>query len=539
MNYVESLDLFGTKAKEISCIKGSGAPTSSTEGAVGLLYMDINNGNIYKCISVSEGLSTWETVDVPVSTYVPVPKIIDIETNSEFKLYFRNILQREGLKFWIYGHPTMTNLESYYYDDYLLIKPLEDGVYSLPWKVFDIDSKMVDEGQININASSKVLDNIKVLVIGDSTVANGITTQELLDLYGANNKTITLLGTKGNTSNGNLHEGYSGRTSQGFCTATDNNPFYNNGFDFTYYMETQNYNNVQAVVIQLGINDIFKYRKNKYDMYNSEIALGYFEQMINSILEYDSSIKIILNLPITPNSNGTSFTQTYGTNQIYWVYNENIIHFAKDLMEKFGDNPNITISATNCILDTKTDIRDGVHPTEEGYKKLGKRLYDVLNNNVTTNLFNLSGRTVVEPVVTTAAADPHEMDSTKIYKSDFGGVRHYSYATKVGYEMLSNNSFKQTDVGGAGKGVEFPISNLESGNYVLKYNINESGLRCYILKYNSDTTFNSYETLSSTANAFIKNITLEEGYIYSILFAAVGSFPSEGGTVTNISLTKV
>ena len=92
MNYVESLDLFGTKAKEISCIKGSGTPTSSTEGAVGLLYMDINNGNIYKCISVSEGLSTWETVDVPVSTYVPIPKIIDIETNSEFKLYFRNIL---------------------------------------------------------------------------------------------------------------------------------------------------------------------------------------------------------------------------------------------------------------------------------------------------------------------------------------------------------------------------------------------------------------------------------------------------------------
>lgn len=60
MNYVESLNLFGVEAKEIPCIKGSGAPTTATEGAVGCLYMDTNTGNIYKCTAAANGVYTWK-----------------------------------------------------------------------------------------------------------------------------------------------------------------------------------------------------------------------------------------------------------------------------------------------------------------------------------------------------------------------------------------------------------------------------------------------------------------------------------------------
>lgn len=63
MNYVEHLNLFGVAAKEISCIKGSGAPTTSTEGAVGLLYMDADNGDMYKCIAIANNTYTWENVN--------------------------------------------------------------------------------------------------------------------------------------------------------------------------------------------------------------------------------------------------------------------------------------------------------------------------------------------------------------------------------------------------------------------------------------------------------------------------------------------
>lgn len=62
MNYVEYLELFGVSTKEIPCTKGKGAPTASTEGAVGLLYMDTDNGSLYKCTAALNGVYTWEGI---------------------------------------------------------------------------------------------------------------------------------------------------------------------------------------------------------------------------------------------------------------------------------------------------------------------------------------------------------------------------------------------------------------------------------------------------------------------------------------------
>lgn len=62
MNYVDGLNFYGVNVKEIPCIKGSGAPTTSTVGAVGCLYMDIDNGGLYKCIAVTDGSYTWTSI---------------------------------------------------------------------------------------------------------------------------------------------------------------------------------------------------------------------------------------------------------------------------------------------------------------------------------------------------------------------------------------------------------------------------------------------------------------------------------------------
>lgn len=59
MNYVESFDLFGVPAKQIPAITGKGAPASSTEGAVGCIYMDTDTGDLYKCTTVADGVYTW------------------------------------------------------------------------------------------------------------------------------------------------------------------------------------------------------------------------------------------------------------------------------------------------------------------------------------------------------------------------------------------------------------------------------------------------------------------------------------------------
>jgi surface protein len=62
MNYVESFNLLGLEAKQIPCIKGENAPTTSTEGAVGCLYMNTLTGDIYKCTAASDGTYTWSII---------------------------------------------------------------------------------------------------------------------------------------------------------------------------------------------------------------------------------------------------------------------------------------------------------------------------------------------------------------------------------------------------------------------------------------------------------------------------------------------
>lgn len=61
MNYIKSFDLFGVSAMQIPCMDGRGAPTTSTPGAVGCLYMDTasQNKDLYKCVGVNGNSYTW------------------------------------------------------------------------------------------------------------------------------------------------------------------------------------------------------------------------------------------------------------------------------------------------------------------------------------------------------------------------------------------------------------------------------------------------------------------------------------------------
>ena len=62
MDFVESINIFGVNVKDIPCIRGKGAPTHTTVGAVGALYMDRDTGDMYKCVSDSNGAYTWRPV---------------------------------------------------------------------------------------------------------------------------------------------------------------------------------------------------------------------------------------------------------------------------------------------------------------------------------------------------------------------------------------------------------------------------------------------------------------------------------------------
>lgn len=56
--------------KQNVTIKGAGAPTTSTVGEVGMLYMNTNNGYLYKCTSVSGSNHTWRPVIETLDTQV-------------------------------------------------------------------------------------------------------------------------------------------------------------------------------------------------------------------------------------------------------------------------------------------------------------------------------------------------------------------------------------------------------------------------------------------------------------------------------------
>lgn len=58
-NFINSINVGGLETKLIACLTKSGAPSSTTEGDVGVLLMDTDTGDLYKCTGASSGVYTW------------------------------------------------------------------------------------------------------------------------------------------------------------------------------------------------------------------------------------------------------------------------------------------------------------------------------------------------------------------------------------------------------------------------------------------------------------------------------------------------
>lgn len=96
MNYVSHLNLFGVEAKEIPCITASGAPTTSTVGAVGLLYMNTDNGDVYKCIGVNGSTYNWELFETSSQNSGGNVDQVSVEPEEDDipKIFFGGALQQ-------------------------------------------------------------------------------------------------------------------------------------------------------------------------------------------------------------------------------------------------------------------------------------------------------------------------------------------------------------------------------------------------------------------------------------------------------------
>lgn len=237
--------------------------------------------------------------------------------------------------------------------------------------------------------------NRKVLLIGDSWTAPGLYARELRNLFADENEpmNITLLGTLGDggaevgAPNG-YHEGHGSWSSKTFCTMQTYNGytshFYNPSsktFDFSYYMSYCGYTSVDDVFINLGINDVAT-------MENFDEIIGYYNQMINSIRSYNSSIKIFIGLCGLPAEYEYS-----GHNNCQRSKSRRLL-FHERLMTEYGnkENEGLFIVPLHLSIDNKHDFKveqkqrsfrdstlvdyciDTVHPSDIAYNKIADRI---------------------------------------------------------------------------------------------------------------------------------------------------------------------
>ena len=63
INYVEGFTLFGIKAKQIPCLTGHGEPSIELDLKVGLLYINEDSGEMYKCVKGHNEELVWKLVN--------------------------------------------------------------------------------------------------------------------------------------------------------------------------------------------------------------------------------------------------------------------------------------------------------------------------------------------------------------------------------------------------------------------------------------------------------------------------------------------
>lgn len=490
-----------------------------------------------------------EGTGATVKLFTAIPTTVHIAVGNEFKIYYKNVLSCFTDRLWL-GYTSGITVKRY--ADYLSITASDIGTLNMSWKVYDESFNVLDSGMIQVIATADKVKTTKALVIGDSTVtqSNAIS-QKLLDCYYESNSTLTLLGTKGTSPA--LHEGRAGWTTTKYCTVADDNPFYNNGFDFSYYMTQQGYDSVEVVDIQLGINDIFSMTHETFD---ASTTLNNLDTMINSILAYDSSIKIILNLISPPNGNGTSFTDAYNTTQIDFVYLVNTIRLSKALIEHFESNNSVTISPNNCVLNATVDINDGVHPNTTGYAKLGQAIYETINGifegsesgdngedePITNELWDLSSRTAVVGTAATATATRTMSNSNYYHPCAYTGAW---VDDASGLYTVSNIAITEKSLAFQCKksayGIFVPLLNLDSSKtYRFTVNPSVAGFRVYRVDYDSTGVYKANEIIvDKTTGVTTYDFVPTEGYQQGICFACLSATINTLCTFNDLSLVEV
>lgn len=493
--------------------------------------------------------------DTDPAITVAIPPVVRVLTGGEFSIYYANVISRQNAIFWC---SSVSGLTTRRYDDHLSVTANAAGTYPLQWKVYSSGYSLLASGTCTIIAVDNKAVTASALVIGDSAVTQGgYICQKLLSCFSAAGGALTLLGTRGTAPA--KHEGRAGWKASDYCTkaadGTYTNPFYDNGFDFSHYMATQGYTGVGVVVIQLGINDIFY---AGLDSFSAAETIGYMNAMVTSILAYDSSIKVIVDLLTPPNGNTSVFTEKYGTSQIDFVYRLNTIRLSKALMEHFAGNASVVVSPNNCVLNPTQDINDGVHPTEGGYAKLGQTIYETMlgvhdgdsGGGQTPPLWDMPARTGVQwPEYSDGTVGRSFSTDKYYYPLSFSGTTQSPTAATMTEFAAGTDSLEFTIQTGSasasqlsGYGIVVPLA-LEAGkSYTFAAKCASANSGVNLMTYNVSggvwTYVSNARVCYSTTELCSASITPEAGKGYAICFSQKSGGVGTKNVFSQISLKE-
>lgn len=161
-------------------------------------------------------------------------------------------------------------------------------------------------------------------------------------------------------------------------------------FNFKKYLEKNGIENLDAVSLLMGANDLYPYAYEGAKETVSEYIKN-IKTFIKAIKDADENIAVIINLPI-PGSEQAAFAKTYGCDASYKAYNYKMREGAKAILAEFEDMEGVyicpmahafdaengfdkTSMRANLYCDTQVEIKDDtVHPNPDGYRQMGDAL---------------------------------------------------------------------------------------------------------------------------------------------------------------------
>lgn len=159
---------------------------------------------------------------------------------------------------------------------------------------------------------------------------------------------------------------------------------YQNTNKSTYFIGKDiNYKDYDLVTIFIGTND-FRYNKklgkveenNKND-YDESTFVGAYQMLIEKILSSNPSVELVLITPLQRTKDGydTNYTNEEGSKLIDYV------NATKALGEKYS-LPVLDLYSTSGFTEQTMKIytKDNLHPNEEGYERIGDKMYRFLLN---------------------------------------------------------------------------------------------------------------------------------------------------------------